>query len=130
MTREPALRRDGQLLERLLARDAVALGDKVGSLVDPLHELFLLLQLGELGRDETENDDLVLRQVGERLVAPEGERKSVGAHFLSFAYGGCTYLKATSACCVVLEVVNLGVELLEELLRNPVVCSSAKKAGN
>jgi hypothetical protein len=78
VTREPALRRDGQLLERLLARDAVALGDEVGGLVDPLHELLLLLQLGELGRDETENDNLVLRQVGERLVAPEGKGKVQG----------------------------------------------------
>src|ERR1700726_2768972 len=55
--REPALRRQGQLIQRRVLR----------SLFDAALDGVLVLQRAELGRDETEHDNLAFRQEAQRL---------------------------------------------------------------
>lgn len=95
---ETALGADTALLDRVLARLSGTLGNPVRSLVDTRNHLLLVLELGELRGDHTKDNILVLGQVLERL-------------------------EATGAGCIVLEVVCVDVQVLEELLRNVVVCA-------
>lgn len=44
-----------------------SLGNEIGSLVDASNHIILVLELGELGGDDTEDDILVLWELGERL---------------------------------------------------------------
>jgi hypothetical protein len=85
--REPALRTDAALLDSVLARLSRALCDPISGLVDTSDHLVLVLELGELRCDDTEDDVLVLGQVGERL-------------------------EATGTGCVVFEVVGVDVQVL------------------
>lgn len=59
MRRKPALRTDTDLLQRSLAVDTVTLGDEVCRLVHALDHVGLVLELGELGRHDAEDDVLV-----------------------------------------------------------------------
>jgi hypothetical protein len=101
MTGDSALWADAQSLQCLLLRLARSLRDKFGSFVDSLDEVFLLLELGELGADETENRTLVLGQVSEGF-------------------------EASSAFGVVFEVVAVDVELVEQHDGDAVVASLTK----
>jgi hypothetical protein len=86
------------LVKSSVERDVVTLGDELGSIDNALLHLFLVLKLGKLAGDDTENDVLVR---GEELKG----------------------LKATGAFGVVLEVVSVHVELLEQLDGNAVIAS-------
>lgn len=96
MRAESALWADSNLLERVLLALTRALGHELGSLVDALLHLLLVLQLAELGGDDTDDNVLVL---GQEL---EG-------------------LEATGTLRVVLEVERVDVEIGKELLGDDVV---------
>ena len=86
------------LVKRSIEGDVVTLSNKLSSINDPLLHLLLILKLGELASDNTQNDVLVS---GQEL---EG-------------------LETTGARGVVLEVVCVDVQLLEELNSNTVVAT-------
>lgn len=67
VTGPPTLRGEAETLESLLPGLVGALGNHVGGLVDARNEVFLLLHLRELAREEAEDDDLVGGEVGEGL---------------------------------------------------------------
>ena len=95
-TGETALWANTDLLESLLSRSALTLGDDVGGLEDLVLHLGWVFHLWNLGADNTENDVLLLWQEAERL-------------------------EATRAWVVVLEVEGVVVESLEEALGNGLV---------
>lgn len=67
MRGETALGGDAETLKSLLAGLVGTLGDEVSSLVDAGDEFLLVLELGELGGDDTEDDNLVDGEVDEGL---------------------------------------------------------------
>lgn len=69
MAGKSALRADTNALESFFSALAVALGNKVGGLVHPVDHFLLVLELGELGGDHTEDYVLVLGEVLQGLEA-------------------------------------------------------------
>ena len=98
MTRKPTLRTYAQPPQRLLPTLAIPLRHKVRRLIHPRLHLLQLLHLGELTRDDPQDDVLVFGQILQRLEPPGARR-------------------------VVLEVVSVDVKLLEELGRDAVVAA-------
>jgi hypothetical protein len=88
---EATLWADGYALERLLARLAAALGDKVSGLVDALLDFLLVLELPQLGADGANDNVLILGEELERL-------------------------KATGTLRVILQVESVHLEVRKELL--------------
>ena len=101
MARKPTLRADSHPLKRLFLTLSIPIRDKLRRLEHPLLHLFEVLQLGELARNHSHDDILVLGQLLERL-------------------------EATSSCSVVFEVVGVDIELFKELGGNAVVAAFAK----
>ncbi|GFF43553.1 hypothetical protein IFM46972_07244 [Aspergillus udagawae] len=98
VTGKTTLRADADLLEGLFNANVVALGDELGSFVDALLHLLLVLELGELAGYNAQDDVLVARQLLQRL-------------------------EATGTGGVVLEVVGVDVELLEQLGSDAVIAT-------
>lgn len=103
VTRKPTLRADTEPLQRLLARTPRPTGHHVRSRVHPCLHLLLILELGELARQDAQDDVFVLRQVHQRLEAAGARR-------------------------VVLEVVRVDVQGLEELDGDAVVAALGEVA--
>lgn len=103
MGAETTLRAEGHALEGFLLALAASRSDELGSLVDALLDLLLVLELAELGADGADDDVLVL---GEEL---EG-------------------LEAAGAGGVVLEVKGVDLEVGEELLGDDVVSTLGEVA--
>lgn len=103
MSTEPALRAHGNPLERLLLSLALTLGDPIRGAQYTLLHLLLVLQLGQLCADYS-NDDILVRW--EVLKG----------------------LKTSSALGVVLEVEGVDVEVAEELLGDDVVLALGEVA--
>lgn len=103
MSRESTLGADSNLLQRLLLSLSSARSHKLSGLVNPLLHLLLILELAQLGRDDTYDDVLVFGQELERL-------------------------ESAGTLRVVLEVECVDVELREELLRDDVVRTLGKVA--
>lgn len=96
MCAEAALRAHGDLFERLLCGLTGALSNELGSFVDALLHLLLVLQLAELGGDDSDNNVLIL-----------------GQEFQGF--------ETTGTLSIVLEVKSVDVQACEELLGDNVV---------
>ena len=89
---------DTDLVKSSIKRDVVTLGDELGSINDTILHLLLILELGELASDDTQDDILV-----------DGKE-----------FEG---LKATRARSVVLKVVGVHVQLLEKLDSDTVIAT-------
>jgi hypothetical protein len=104
MRREPALRAHPDPLQRLLPTLPGPFRHNLRGFVHPLPHLLLILHVRELGRDDPQNDVLVLRDVLERR-------------------------EPARARGVVFEVVGRYVQLLEELDGDAVVAPFREVAG-
>ena len=98
VTGKTTLRANTQLVQSLLRGDTVTLCDELGSLVDALLRLLLVLQLRELASHHTQDHVLVLGEFLQRL-------------------------EASSTSSVVLKVVSVDVKLLEQLGGNTVIAT-------
>lgn len=96
MRTKPALRAHTNPLQRLLRRLPAPLGNPLRSAENPLLHIIFILELGELGADDADDDVLVLGEVLEGL-------------------------EAARALGVVFEVEGVHGEGLEELLSDDVV---------
>lgn len=67
MACEPTLRRHSELIERLLSTLSSPLRYKIRRLLDPLDHVLLLLELGKLGRYDSEDHVLILGKMLQRL---------------------------------------------------------------
>ena len=88
MRRKSALRAHTDRIQGLLSRLSASLGNEVSSLVDPRNHLIFVLEFGEFGGYNAEDDVFVLWEVSEGL-----ETASTG--------------------CVIFEVVCVDVEVLD-----------------
>lgn len=98
VTSKATLRANTNLIKRLLQGNPVTLSNELSGIIDALLHLLLVLELGELGGHDTEDDVLVAGQLLERL-------------------------EAAGARGVVFEVVGVDVEFLEELGGDTVVAA-------
>lgn len=96
MGTESALWAETDTLERFFPRLLRPFRDSIGSLVDSVLDLFLVLQLAELGADRADDDVLVLREILQRF-------------------------ESSGSLRVVLEVECVDVEILKQLACNDVV---------
>lgn len=103
MGSKTTLRANTDLVKRSIEGDVVTLSDELSSIDDSLLHILLILQLGELASDNTQNDVLVSGQELERL-------------------------ETTGAGGVVLEVVGVDVQFLEELDGDTVVATLGEVA--